>query len=111
MISLYLRVQVPSYISPIGYLLCTVFRLVLIAVPSSVLMTLYCAVVTYECRHLISIASSDHPCLIANRVMIASLGGIEAIIAVMSAHKDHSGVQEKACGALSNLAVNNDGTV
>ena len=35
---------------------------------------------------------------------IASLGGIEAIIAVMSAHKDHSDVQEKACAALWTLA-------
>ncbi len=41
---------------------------------------------------------------------IASLGGLEAIMAAMSAHKDHGGVQEQACGALGNLAVN-DGMV
>ena len=41
---------------------------------------------------------------------IVSLGGIEAIIKAMSTHKDHSGVQEKACGALMKLAVN-DGMV
>ncbi len=37
---------------------------------------------------------------------IASLGGIEAIIAAISAHKDHIAVQEKACGALRILAAN-----
>jgi hypothetical protein len=43
-----------------------------------------------------------------NRVKIASLGGIEAIIKTMSAHQDHNGVQEQACGALGILA-HNDG--
>ena len=43
---------------------------------------------------------------IANKDKIASLGGIEAIIEAMSTHKDHSAVQEKACGALWNLAAN-----
>ncbi len=42
---------------------------------------------------------------------IASLGGIEAILAAMSAHKDHSGVQENACTALWSLADNMDGMV
>ncbi len=46
---------------------------------------------------------------IANRVKIASLGGIQAIIEAMSAYKDNSGVQEKACGALWNLTAYNDG--
>ncbi len=46
---------------------------------------------------------------IANRVKIASLGGIEAIIKAMSTHKDHSGVQENACSALWNLVFKNDG--
>ncbi len=46
---------------------------------------------------------------IANKVKIASLGGIEAIIKAMSTHKDNSGVQEYACAALRNLAANNDG--
>ncbi len=41
---------------------------------------------------------------------IATVGGVEAIIAAMSAHKDHSGVQKKACGALWSLA-NSDGMV
>ncbi len=49
--------------------------------------------------------------MIANQVKIASLRGIEAIIKAMSTHNDHSGVQEQACGALSNLAVNDDGMV
>ncbi len=40
-----------------------------------------------------------------NRVMIASLGGIEAIISAMTNHKDHSGVQEWACHALVELAL------
>ncbi len=40
---------------------------------------------------------------------IASLGGIEAIIAAMSTHKDHSELQETACAGLSKLAVENDG--
>ncbi len=48
-------------------------------------------------------------CDIANKVKIASLGGIEAIIKVMSTHMDHSGVQQNACGALRNLAANYDG--
>ncbi len=51
-----------------------------------------------------------HPYLIANQVKIVSLGGIEAIIKAMTSHKDHSGVQEKACGALRNLAFN-DGVI
>jgi hypothetical protein len=42
---------------------------------------------------------------LANKDKIASLGGIEAIIKAMSTHKDHSAVQEKACGALWNLAA------
>jgi hypothetical protein len=46
----------------------------------------------------------------ANKVKIASLGGIEAIIKAMSTHKDISIVQEKACSALWSLAVN-DGTL
>ena len=46
---------------------------------------------------------------IANRVKIASLGGIQAIIEAMSTYKDNSGVQEKACGALWNLTAYNDG--
>ncbi len=45
----------------------------------------------------------------ANIVKIASLGGIEAIVTAMSAHKDHSGVQREACCALWNLAAMNDG--
>ena len=49
-------------------------------------------------------------CEIDNQVKIASLGGIEVIIKAMSTHKDHSGVQKNACGALGNLAVN-DGTL
>jgi hypothetical protein len=48
--------------------------------------------------------------VIANQVKIVSLGGIEAIIKAMSSHKDHSGVQEQACGALLKLA-HTDGMV
>jgi hypothetical protein len=43
---------------------------------------------------------------IADRLKIASLGGIEAIIKAMYTHKDRIGVQENACGALENLAAN-----
>jgi hypothetical protein len=43
---------------------------------------------------------------IANKDKIALLGGIEEIIKAMSAHKDHSVVQENACAALWNLAAN-----
>ncbi len=46
-----------------------------------------------------------------NKVKIASLGGIEAILAAMSAHKDHIEVQEQACGALASLAADNDGII
>ncbi len=37
---------------------------------------------------------------------IASQGGVEAILQVMKSHQDHAGVQERACWALSILAVN-----
>ena len=47
---------------------------------------------------------------IANKVKIASVGGIEAIIKAMSTHSDNAAVQDKACGALNHLAAN-DGTV
>ncbi len=46
---------------------------------------------------------------IDNRVKIASLHGIEAIIKAMSTHKEKSGVQEYACCALRGLAANNAG--
>ncbi len=42
----------------------------------------------------------------ANKVRIASVRGIEAIINAMSTHKDSSVIQENACGALRNLALN-----
>ena len=42
------------------------------------------------------------------RVKIAAAGGIETVIAAMTAHKTSAGVQEEACGALGNLAANND---
>ncbi len=42
----------------------------------------------------------------ANKVKIASLRGIEAIIEAMSTHNDNGQVQENACGALCNLAAN-----
>ncbi len=48
---------------------------------------------------------------IANREKIASVGGIEAIMVAMSAHKDQSGVQEQACTALWNVSANSDGMV
>ena len=43
---------------------------------------------------------------LANRPMIASLRGFEAIIKAMSTHFRCAIVQEHACGALWNLAVN-----
>ncbi len=47
---------------------------------------------------------------LANKIKIASLAGIEAIIKAMSIHTNNSGVQENACCALGNLAASNDGT-
>ncbi len=41
-----------------------------------------------------------------NQIKIASLGGIEAIIDAMCAHKDESEVQANACGVLNELAKN-----
>ena len=56
-------------------------------------------------------STSSFARMIANRVTTASLGGIESILAAMSAHKDHSGVQEQACGALMKLAADSEGMV
>jgi hypothetical protein len=41
-----------------------------------------------------------------NRVKAASCGGIEAVVAAMEWHVSSVGVQEQACGALCNLALN-----
>ncbi len=41
-----------------------------------------------------------------NKVKIASLGGIEKIMRVISIHKWNLELQEKACSALSVLASN-----
>ena len=50
-----------------------------------------------------------HLCLtrsiLANLAKIISLGGVDVIINAMSTHKDNGGVQENACWALSNLAI------
>jgi hypothetical protein len=43
-----------------------------------------------------------------NKVTIASKGGIELILQAMKLHPNHADVQEYACGALQNLAVNGE---
>ena len=50
--------------------------------------------------------ASNQSIMAANKIKIASLGGIEAIIKAMATHQDHNGVQENACAALRNLALN-----
>jgi hypothetical protein len=44
-------------------------------------------------------------------VLIANAGGIVAILSGMKDHIDHAGVQEQGCGALRNLATNDDNEV
>ncbi len=46
---------------------------------------------------------------IDNIVKIASLHGIAAIINAMSTHKENSGVQKYACGALRAVSRDNNG--
>jgi len=41
-----------------------------------------------------------------NRVLIANKGGIEMMLQAMKFHPNHADVQENACGALHNLALN-----
>ena len=43
-----------------------------------------------------------------NKVIIASLGGVEVILTAMRKHKEHADLQEYASGALFNLAINDD---
>ena len=45
----------------------------------------------------------------ANQLKLAEAGGIEALVAAMTAHKTSAGVQEQACIALRNLTHNNAG--
>jgi len=45
-------------------------------------------------------------CAAANRVSIAAVGGVDAIVQGMQAHVGVAAVQEKGAGALSNLSVN-----
>ena len=40
-----------------------------------------------------------------NRVEVAAIVGVEAVLAGMDAHKDAEGVQEAGCGALRNLCL------
>jgi vacuolar protein 8 len=42
-----------------------------------------------------------------NKVKVAAAGGIETILAGMTANKASAGVQKQACGALRNLSANN----
>jgi hypothetical protein len=41
-----------------------------------------------------------------NRIVVANEGGVGCIIATMYNHRDNAAVQENACGAMWNLAVN-----
>ena len=45
-------------------------------------------------------------CAADNKVLLVKEGAHEAIVAAMRAHPQEAAVQEKACGALWNLAVN-----
>ncbi len=45
----------------------------------------------------------------ANQLKLAEAGGIQALVAAMTAHKPNAGVQEQACMALRNLTHNNAG--
>ena len=38
------------------------------------------------------------------KTLVASEGGVEAILAAMMAHQNHLGLQEMGCGALDNVA-------
>ncbi len=44
-----------------------------------------------------------------NQLKLAEAGGIEAVVAAMTAHKASAGVQAQACIALRNLTHNNAG--
>ncbi len=43
------------------------------------------------------------------KVKLVALGGIETMIAAMSAHKDHAEIQRKGCSCLSNLIYKDNG--
>ena len=42
----------------------------------------------------------------ANRIAIAQLGGVQAVVAALAAHVGVATVQESGCGAIANLALN-----
>ncbi len=44
-------------------------------------------------------------CCLENKVLIESLGRVDAILWAMRSHPIHAGVQEQACAALYRLAV------
>jgi len=41
-----------------------------------------------------------------NKVLIASLGGVELVLSALGKHSSHARVQQMGFGALRNLAVN-----
>jgi len=57
----------------------------------------------WGCRALWSLSVDSQ-----NKVLIGQCFGIDAIVNAMTIHVNNKGVQEKACGALSNLAANNE---
>ena len=67
-------------------------------------------------RHSADSFSTAQPCgtvgsLAANadnKVLIAKEGGIGRLLAALDKHAEHAGVVERACGAVGNLAVNDD---
>ena len=41
-----------------------------------------------------------------NKVLIASLGGVELVLSALGNHSSHVGIQERGLDALGNLAAN-----
>jgi hypothetical protein len=51
-----------------------------------------------NCGALVNLAVNDY-----NKVKIARIGDIDAIVGALSDHKDHAEVQENGCWALCNI--------
>jgi hypothetical protein len=76
---------------------------------SQVLSLLALLVQKYKyCRKLSALTARHLAVNADNKVRIVLAGGIEAVIAAMKEHRANAGLQEQACGALINLAANNN---
>ena len=58
------------------------------------------------CKILACLCAGEHN--VENRRRSGGAGGVEAIVEAMRKHPDVAVVQENACGALRNLAVNDE---